>query len=178
MKFHKMSAHDQDSRTGSLLCHRQPWPLTDDCAADDPQVPTLETPEGGIFESNAIARYVARLADTGLFGTTLLDTVGLPLISESGAVLPAVFVSSSACDSFLMSSAMHEPPEARAERLRLLRAGIRGVVDRLQHERGGRAAAVVGAAVLWLHGIRQEGQQSGRTALLHAHSILCMHHFS
>jgi glutathione S-transferase len=40
------------------------------------QVPTLGTPEGGIFESNAIARYVARLADTGLFGTTLLDTVG------------------------------------------------------------------------------------------------------
>ena len=40
------------------------------------QVPTLETPEGGVFESNAIARYVARLADTGLFGTTLLDTVG------------------------------------------------------------------------------------------------------
>ncbi len=39
------------------------------------QVPTLETPEGGVFESNAIARYVARLADKGLFGTTLLDTV-------------------------------------------------------------------------------------------------------
>jgi elongation factor 1-gamma len=38
------------------------------------KVPTLETPEGGVFESNAIARYVARLADTGLFGTTLLDT--------------------------------------------------------------------------------------------------------
>jgi elongation factor 1-gamma len=38
------------------------------------KVPTLETPEGGVFESNAIARYVARLADKGLFGTTLLDT--------------------------------------------------------------------------------------------------------
>jgi Glutathione S-transferase, N-terminal domain len=50
----------------------------DNSASDDMQVPTLETPEGGVFESNAIARYVARLADTGLFGTTLLDTVGCP----------------------------------------------------------------------------------------------------
>ena len=33
------------------------------------KVPTLETPEGAIWESNAIARYVARLNDTGkLFG--------------------------------------------------------------------------------------------------------------
>ncbi|KAK9796239.1 hypothetical protein WJX73_009454 [Symbiochloris irregularis] len=34
------------------------------------KVPVLETPEGGVFESNAIARYVAGLADTGLKGTT------------------------------------------------------------------------------------------------------------
>jgi hypothetical protein len=41
------------------------------------QVPTLQTPEGGLWESNAIARYVARLADKGLFGSTLFDTVSL-----------------------------------------------------------------------------------------------------
>ena len=35
----------------------------------------LETPEGGIFESNAIARYVARLADKGLYGTTAIHAV-------------------------------------------------------------------------------------------------------
>ncbi|EIE21308.1 glutathione S-transferase [Coccomyxa subellipsoidea C-169] len=37
------------------------------------KVPTLQTPEGGIWESNAIARYVARLADKGLFGATAYD---------------------------------------------------------------------------------------------------------
>lgn len=40
------------------------------------QVPTLETPEGGVFESNAMARYVARLADKGLFGATTYEEVG------------------------------------------------------------------------------------------------------
>ena len=40
-----------------------------------PQVPTLETPQGGVFESNAIARYVARIADKGLFGHTLFEAV-------------------------------------------------------------------------------------------------------
>ena len=40
-----------------------------------PQAPTLETPEGGIFESNAIARYVARLADKGLLGATPIEAV-------------------------------------------------------------------------------------------------------
>ena len=35
----------------------------------------LETPTGGVWESNAIARYVARLADTGLFGSTAFETV-------------------------------------------------------------------------------------------------------
>lgn len=39
------------------------------------QVPTLETPQGGVWESNAIARYVARLADKGLFGKTAIDMV-------------------------------------------------------------------------------------------------------
>ena len=38
-------------------------------------MPTLETPEGGIFESNAIARYIARLADKGLYGTTAIQAV-------------------------------------------------------------------------------------------------------
>lgn len=37
------------------------------------KIPVLQTPHGSVFESNAIARYVARLSDKGLFGTTLLD---------------------------------------------------------------------------------------------------------
>lgn len=38
------------------------------------KVPVLETPEGPIFESNAIARYVARLkADNPLYGSSLID---------------------------------------------------------------------------------------------------------
>ena len=35
----------------------------------------LETPEGGIFESNAIARYVARLAPSGLLGSSEVEAV-------------------------------------------------------------------------------------------------------
>lgn len=42
------------------------------------QVPTLETPQGGVWESNAIARYLARLADKGLFGKTAIDAVRFP----------------------------------------------------------------------------------------------------
>jgi len=34
------------------------------------KVPVLETPEGTVFESNAIARYVAGLKDVGLFGSS------------------------------------------------------------------------------------------------------------
>lgn len=38
------------------------------------KVPVLETPDGAIFESNAIARYVARLkADNPLLGSSLID---------------------------------------------------------------------------------------------------------
>eukprot|EP00850_Spirogloea_muscicola_P012027 SM000076S21848 [mRNA] locus=s76:597472:600938:+ [translate_table: standard] len=37
------------------------------------KVPVLETPSGAIFESNAIARYVSRLADKGLYGSSLID---------------------------------------------------------------------------------------------------------
>lgn len=38
------------------------------------KVPVLETPNGAIFESNAIARYVARLkADNPLYGSSLID---------------------------------------------------------------------------------------------------------
>ena len=57
----------------------------------NPQVPTLETPQGGVFESNAIARYVARIADKGLFGHTLFGAVrpspctACDLIARSGA---------------------------------------------------------------------------------------------
>ena len=39
------------------------------------QVPVLDTDDGAIFESNAIARYVARQADTGLLGTNLIEMV-------------------------------------------------------------------------------------------------------
>ena len=48
-------------------------------------MPTLETPEGGIFESNAIARYVARLAPSGLLGSTAVEAVrsSLHLMSAS-----------------------------------------------------------------------------------------------
>uniref|UniRef100_A0A6N2MCJ8 GST N-terminal domain-containing protein n=1 Tax=Salix viminalis TaxID=40686 RepID=A0A6N2MCJ8_SALVM len=38
------------------------------------KVPVLETPDGPIFESNAIARYVTRLiADNPLYGSSLID---------------------------------------------------------------------------------------------------------
>ena len=38
------------------------------------KVPVLKTPEGAIFESTAIARYVARIRrDTGLMGKSLID---------------------------------------------------------------------------------------------------------
>lgn len=37
------------------------------------KVPVLETPDGSVFESNAIARYVARLTDNTLFGASLID---------------------------------------------------------------------------------------------------------
>jgi elongation factor 1-gamma len=36
-------------------------------------VPVLETPDGPVFESNAIARYVARLGQNNLFGSSLID---------------------------------------------------------------------------------------------------------
>lgn len=38
------------------------------------KVPVLETPHGSIFESNAIARHVARLKDSGLMGETAFET--------------------------------------------------------------------------------------------------------
>eukprot|EP00271_Cylindrocystis_brebissonii_P007679 TRINITY_DN2127_c0_g1_i1.p1 TRINITY_DN2127_c0_g1~~TRINITY_DN2127_c0_g1_i1.p1 ORF type:complete len:464 (-),score=112.20 TRINITY_DN2127_c0_g1_i1:1035-2378(-) len=37
------------------------------------KIPVLQTPNGAIFESNAIARYIARLSDSGLYGSTLLE---------------------------------------------------------------------------------------------------------
>lgn len=39
------------------------------------RVPALSTPEGNIFESNAIARYIARMRnDTGLYGKTFFES--------------------------------------------------------------------------------------------------------
>ncbi|KAK2450629.1 hypothetical protein P8452_14178 [Trifolium repens] len=37
------------------------------------KVPVLETPDGPVFESNAIARYVARLGENNLFGSSPID---------------------------------------------------------------------------------------------------------
>jgi len=37
------------------------------------KVPALETPEGGLFESNAIARYVARLGHNNLYGKSAFE---------------------------------------------------------------------------------------------------------
>ncbi|CAI7777115.1 unnamed protein product, partial [Closterium sp. NIES-53] len=37
------------------------------------KIPLIVTPDGPIFESNAIARYVARLADKGLFGSNAYE---------------------------------------------------------------------------------------------------------
>lgn len=48
-----------------------------DVAAKSPagKVPVLETPQGALFESNAIARYVARLRrDTELYGATFFES--------------------------------------------------------------------------------------------------------
>ena len=42
----------------------------------------LVTPEGGLFESNAIARYVAKLADTALVGHTTYESVSPPLHAQ------------------------------------------------------------------------------------------------
>ncbi len=54
------------------------------------QVPTLQTPEGGIWESNAIARYVARLADKGLFGATAYDAVSSHRLGDLPALCACV----------------------------------------------------------------------------------------
>nr|GMD89474.1 elongation factor 1-gamma-like [Ipomoea batatas] len=61
------------------------------------KVPVLETPEGPVFESNAIARYVVRLKpDNPLFGSSLIEyahsplppTTGISLTAETTAFLP------------------------------------------------------------------------------------------
>jgi len=41
------------------------------------KVPVLETPDGPVFESNAIARYVARLNNNTLYGSSLIQYVSL-----------------------------------------------------------------------------------------------------
>ena len=57
------------------LTHRCPPFVSNALCLVRVQVPTLETPTGGIWESNAIARYVARLSDNGLLGSTPIETV-------------------------------------------------------------------------------------------------------
>lgn len=61
------------------------WPLSSNATSlhtvpdmyDFPaaQIPLLDTPQGSVWESNAIARYLARQADKGLFGKTRIDEV-------------------------------------------------------------------------------------------------------
>ena len=46
------------------------------------QIPCLETPQGAIWESNAIARFVARLSDNGLFGETAIEAVSAMLMAN------------------------------------------------------------------------------------------------
>ncbi len=70
--------HSQSRATATSDPHEHPFEVTD--AA---QVPTLETPQGGVFESNAIARYVARIADKGLYGTTSFEAVWCSLLSPT-----------------------------------------------------------------------------------------------
>lgn len=66
-------------RKQSQQCYTRAWVHDTSVFPPCMQVPTLKTPNGGVFESNAIARYIARLSDTGLFGDTLLDAVSLAL---------------------------------------------------------------------------------------------------
>nr|POE90892.1 isoform 2 of elongation factor 1-gamma 2 [Quercus suber] len=50
------------------------------------KVPVLETPDGPVFESNAIARYVTRVkADNPLYGSSLIEYVsGVRIVRLSG----------------------------------------------------------------------------------------------
>ena len=71
----------------------------------DVQVPTLETPQGGVWESNAIARYVARLADKGLFGKTNIDMVSTSFtLVDHLANLHKLFLFTSTCEGSLRQS--------------------------------------------------------------------------
>ncbi len=54
------------------------------------KVPVLETPQGAVWESNAIARYVARLSDNGLFGETPIEAVGHPPATTINHLCPVV----------------------------------------------------------------------------------------
>ena len=45
--------------------------------------PRLRRPREVCFESNAIARYVARIADKGLYGTTSFEAVWCSLLSPT-----------------------------------------------------------------------------------------------
>lgn len=53
------------------------------------QVPVLETAEGGVFESNAIARYVASLSDVGLLGKTDFEQVCTAWVQTKSCRLPS-----------------------------------------------------------------------------------------
>ena len=58
------------------------------------KVPALKTAHGSIFESNAIARYVARLRqDTGLYGATFFESAEVDQwvdFNNNSIELPAV----------------------------------------------------------------------------------------
>ena len=106
------------------------------------QVPTLETPEGGIFESNAIARYIARKADKGLLGSTPIETARF---YPERTIEPAAAGATSTRSALCVLEACAVAAAARAGVQRCWRRLTRGTrpraagpdrhVDRFQHQR-------------------------------------------
>ena len=56
------------------------------------KVPVLETPQGTIFESNAIARYVARMRrDTELYGATFFESGQVSVVTKPPSKILKVY---------------------------------------------------------------------------------------
>ena len=82
------------------------------------KVPVLETPEGGIFESNAIARYVAGLkADTTLLGATYFESGQVLRRSPPRPPAPRAAAAARACRS--CPQQRHPARRRRSSRLSL-----------------------------------------------------------
>ena len=113
----------------------------------------LETPQGGIWESNAIARYLARLSDSGLFGNTPIETVradstfviynAVPSLRQP--CLEGCNENPCSCSARVIMHCVELQLEADRPRPARL-AGADRAVDRVLDPRDRRAAAVVGAA--------------------------------